>query len=129
MEGKTQGNGMTFGRYFRQLRLKNRKPLREFCLENDLDPGNVSKLERDRIKPPQSREALERYAHALGLEEGSDEWYQFFDLAAIAAQRLPPTLLNDKEILARLPLVCRTLRNAQMNGDDLDKLIELIREN
>jgi len=118
---------LTFGRFFRQLRLKRGLSLRQFCLEHGFDPGNLSKLERGRILPPRSREKLSEYAQALGLEEGSDDWYQFFDLAAIAAEMLPPTLLSDKEVLARLPLVCRTVRNEHMEAADLDRLIDLIR--
>ena len=118
---------LTFGRFFRGLRIRRGKTLREFCLENGFDAGNMSKLERDRLAPPHDRKKLERYAEALGVVEGSDEWYQFFDLAAIAAGRIPPALLTDQEVVARLPLVFRTLRNRKVDESLIDGLIETIR--
>ena len=118
---------VTFGRFFKQLRVKQGKTLREFCAEHGFDPGNLSKLERDRQSPPQSRTKLEEYANALGIQEGSDDWYEFFDLAALAAGRIPSSVLSDEEVVARLPLVFRTLRKQQVDGDRLDELIELIR--
>ena len=45
-----------------------------------MDPGNISKLERGKMPPP-GHDVLERYAGHLGIEEGSSEWYRFFDLA------------------------------------------------
>lgn len=118
---------LTFGAFFKELRIRQRKTLRQFCLENGLDPGNTSKLERGRLSAPQSAEALERYAVALGLEPGSNDWFKFFDLAALSAGRIPEDLQSDAEIVKRLPLVFRTLRGQQPDGDKLDKLIELIR--
>ena len=117
----------TFGSFFKQLRVNQRRTLREFCLEHGLDPGNLSRLERDRQPPPQSREKLEQYARALGIQEGGDDWYEFFDLAAVGAGRIPDALLSDEGVVARLPLVFRTLRQQRVDGDQLDELIELIR--
>jgi transcriptional regulator with XRE-family HTH domain len=119
--------GITFGGFFRRMRERSGKSLRQFCLENGFDAGNISKLERDRLQPPQSQEKLEEYATALGIVRGSDEWYEFFDLAHIGAGRIPPALLADKEVAARLPLVFRTLRRQPIDGDDVEDLIELIR--
>lgn len=120
-------DAQTFGAFFKELRIRQRKTLRQFCEENDFDPGNTSKLERDRLQAPQSPEVLERYAHALGLQKGSDGWHKFLDLAALSAGRIPADLQDDAEIIARLPLVFRTLRGQQPDGDKLDRLIELIR--
>jgi transcriptional regulator with XRE-family HTH domain len=70
-----------FGEYFKKKRLGIGKTLRQFCLENGLDPGNISKIERGILRPPQSREKLAHYAKCLGITEGSDEWLEFFDVA------------------------------------------------
>ncbi len=118
---------LTFGAFFKELRIRQQKTLRQFCLENGFDPGNTSKIERGRLEPPQSREVLERYALALGIPRDSDDWQMFFDLAAASAGRIPPDLQSDAEIVARLPLVFRTLRGQQPDGERLQKLIELIR--
>jgi len=117
----------SFGQLFKDLRIRKGMTLREFCLEYGFDPGNISKLERGRLPPPQSRDKLEQYARALDLQQGTDDWYEFFDLAHISAGRIPPALLNDAELMARLPLVLRTLKNQHVDQEELERLIELIR--
>jgi len=81
--------GALFGDYFKKKRLKIGKTLRQFCLEKGLDPGNVSKIERGILSPPQSREKLAHYAKCLGIVEGSDEWLEFFEIARTDAGRIP----------------------------------------
>lgn len=118
---------MRFGAYFKELRLKTGLTLREFCLKHGLDPGNLSRLERGLVTPPQGREKLEEYAQFLGLKKGSDEWYQFFDLASTEAGRIPEDVLSDEEVVAKLPLLFRTLRGQKVPEDKLDELIRKIR--
>ena len=116
----------SFGELFKQLRLARGFGLRQFCVENGLDPGNVSRLERDRVPIP-NQEVLERYARALGVAEGSSEWFEYFDAAAAAAGRIPDDLLSDEEIVGKLPLVFRTLRGQPVDPDKLRDLAERIR--
>ncbi len=117
----------SFGRFFRELRVKRGETLRKFCLKHGFDAGNLSRLERNRLPPPQSREKLEEYAQALGLQEGEDDWWEFFDLAAISRGKIPPGLLSDPEILAHLPMIFRTLRGQQLTEEQAEELIELVR--
>jgi transcriptional regulator with XRE-family HTH domain len=114
--------GLIFGEYFRKRRLKIGMTLRQFCLENGLDAGNISKIERGILPPPQSREKLEKYAQFLGIEEGSDEWLDFFDIARTDLGRIPEEILADKDIVAHLPLVFRTLKGQKLTGEQLEKL-------
>lgn len=116
-----------FGALLRNLRAKRRLTLREFCLTNGFDPGNYSRLERGLYPPPQSREQLEKYARALKLVEGSDEWIEFFDVAAASRGEIPRDLLNDAELVEKLPVLFRTLRGQQVSPEKLDELAELIR--
>lgn len=116
-----------FGEYFKQLRISTGKTLRRFCREHGLDPSNTSKMERGLLPPP-PHETLERYAKCLGLETGSNEWYKLFDLAAAARGEVPADILGDKELVARLPLVFRTVRAGKVPREELDDLIRLIRE-
>jgi transcriptional regulator with XRE-family HTH domain len=116
-----------FGAFFKACRLEARKGLRQFCVGNDFDPGNISRMERGVMPPPQSQALLTKYARALGIREGSDEWYTFFDLAAADKGLIPPDLLNDEEVLAQLPMVFRTMRNRKPDAKTLDALIELLR--
>ena len=73
-----------FGEYFRGLRARLNMPLRQFCIANGYDPGNISRLERGLLAPPTADEKLRDYARALKIKKGSDEWITFFDLAAVA---------------------------------------------
>jgi transcriptional regulator with XRE-family HTH domain len=109
------------------MRQKRRLTLREFCLKFGLDPGNISKMERGLLPPPSSREKLEQYASFLHLSEGTNEWYEFFDLAAACTGRIPPYLMDDSQLVKRLPLVFRTLRGQKVPEDQLDTLAEVIR--
>lgn len=117
----------SFGEYFKSLRLKRGLTLRDFCLQNGFDPGNISKLERGIFAPPQSDEKLRDYAKALGLREGGAEWIEFFDLAAAEGGRLPEDIRKDSSVIERLPAFFRTLRDKKLPGEALDKLIEKLK--
>ena len=43
----------------------------EFCRRNGFDKGNISRLERGLVPPPQDQRLLESYAKALKLESGT----------------------------------------------------------
>ena len=49
---------LTLGEFFKQKRTGLKKTLRQFCAENKLDPGNISKLERGLMAPPQGSDKL-----------------------------------------------------------------------
>lgn len=118
----------TFGAFFKEMRRKKGITLRAFCLENGLDPGNISKLERGMMPPPTSNQKLEEYAAALGIETGTNDWYDFFDYAAASAGKIPPYMMDDSELVRNLPLVFRTLRGEKISPEKLDELAELIRK-
>jgi transcriptional regulator with XRE-family HTH domain len=116
-----------FGKIVKNHRLALGLSLRAFCIEHGFDPSNFSRLERGYFPPPQSREKLEEYARALGLVDGTDEWFSFFDLAAAERGEIPHDLMGDAELVDKLPVLFRTIRQQQVNGDDLDDLAERIR--
>ena len=116
-----------FGPFFKEKRIAARKTLRKFCLENSFDPGNISKLERGRLPVPKSREVLEKYAKALQIAEGTDDWHEFFDLASLEAGRIPPEVLSDSELMGRLPIFFRTARGQNVSEEELTSLIETLR--
>lgn len=117
-----------FGEFFKAKRIELGKTLRQFCLENDLDPGNISKIERGYLAPPQHDKLVE-YAKLLKLKKETDEWYQFFDLAAAESGKIPKDILNDNEIVKELPVLFRTLRGEKISEENLDKLIRKIKGN
>ncbi len=121
-------NATFFGKRLKELRQKTGRTLREFCLSNEIDPGNYSRMERGMFPPPQREDILEKYATALGLIRGSDEWIELFDLAAACRGEIPRDLLTDDEVLEKLPVLFRTMRTKKGdNGPDLDDLVEKIR--
>lgn len=115
-----------FGAFVKARRAALGLSLRNFCARRDVDPSNWSKLERGRLPPPQG-EKLREYAQYLELKEGSNEWYEFFDLAAAEAGRIPEDL-RDEAIAVKLPVLFRTLRDsAKDGGRDTEALLDEIK--
>lgn len=117
-----------FGGYFEQLRQAQGLTLRMFCKRAACDPANISRMERGMIPPPKGRDILEKYAKALGLVEGSDEWYKFFDLAAADQGIVPQDIMADAELVKVLPAFFRTLRGQKPTDEEMTKLAEKIRK-
>jgi transcriptional regulator with XRE-family HTH domain len=117
-----------FGKFFKEKRMALGFTLREFCRENGFDPGNISKLERGILPPPQGEEQRIRYAKALKIRTGSDDWLKFFDYAAAASGQVPYDIMNDERLLAKLPLLFRTVRGADLSREELEKMIDELRE-
>ena len=117
-----------FGEFFKKKRIEIGKTLRQFCMENKLDPGNISKLERGLLPPPTSKEKLEYYAKCLGIKKGSDDWYEFFDLACASAGRIPEEIMSDENLLSKLPIVFRTLRGQKLTRKQLNELAKRLKE-
>ncbi|MGR3319561.1 MAG: helix-turn-helix domain-containing protein [Candidatus Anammoxibacter sp.] len=118
---------LTFGQFFKETRIKQGLTLRKFCSQYGLDAGNISRLERGKAKPPH-HEKLEQYAEFLQIEKDSNDWYEFFDSAAACSGEIPNDLLQDEKLVAKLPLVYRTLRRQKVSPEKLDDFIELIRK-
>lgn len=118
----------TFAAFFQALRKEHRITLRAFCEAAGADPGNISRLERGNIPPPQDREILSRYAAALNLKEGSDKWYLFFDLAAAGRGMIPKDIMDDAKLVSELPAFFRTLRGQKPTETEMLKVLERIRK-
>ncbi len=116
-----------FGKFLKNTRVGLGRTLREHCETQGFDPGNYSRLERGLYPPPQKHDLLEKYATALSIREGSDQWMEFFDLAAAAKGELPKDLLDDAELVSKLPVLFRTLRAESVSEDKLDDLVEKVR--
>lgn len=116
-----------FGSFFKEKRRKLGFTLREFCRVNGLDPGNISKIERGLLAPPQSKEILAKYASALEIREGNDDWLVFCDLAATSAGKIPPDIVSNEQIMNALPVLFRSARRKTLDEQDLRKLVESIK--
>lgn len=117
---------MTFGAFFKEKRIQLGKSLRQFCIEHDLDPGNISKLERDKLPPPTSGEKLRKLASYLKIDAGSSDWEIFKELAFVGAGRIPDDL--EKEVIDKLPIFFRALKGKKFSKKELNKLIDRIKK-
>jgi transcriptional regulator with XRE-family HTH domain len=118
----------SFGDMLRNRRAELRLGLRDFALRADLDAGNLSKIERGRLNAPQDRSVLDRVCLALEWDLGSAEAQHARDVAALENGRIPEDLLDDEALLAKLPVLLRTVHNRQLDPDEVEKLIEIMRK-
>ena len=116
-----------FGGFLEILRQRNHLTLREFCRRACCDPANISRVERGLMPPPKGREILERYATALGLERGSDDWLTFFDLAAADQGMMPADIMENEALVRALPVFFRTLRGQKPTPEEMRKTADKIR--
>ncbi len=119
---------MSFGDLVKDLRIAQKKTLRQFCLDHGHDPSNWSKLERGIIAPPRDEKTLEKWARQLGLKTGSPEWQNFMDLADLARGEIPKHVFSDEELLKKLPVFFRSIRGAELTEEQLDDLIRKVKE-
>ena len=124
----TMAINTAFGRFFKQKRIELGLPLREFCRINGFDPGNISKLERGLLPPPQKKEKRLQYAAVLGIKEGTDDWLVFCDLATTSVGKIPQDIASDEELMNALPALFRSIRRKPLEEEDLRKLTESIRQ-
>ena len=118
---------MKFHELFKSRRMKI-GTVREFAKKSGLDLAYVSRLENGIILPPRDSEKLARLATALGIIDGSEEWREFMDLAAVARNELPEDLQDDERIMAVLPAFYRALRNKNIDKDDIRRLFDMIQK-
>lgn len=117
-----------FSEYFKQRRKELGYTVRKFALEKGLDAGYVSRLENGLMQPPADEGKLQNLAVALELKRGTKEWNEFMDLAAVARNEVPVDLRSNEYIAKVLPAFYRSVRNKQLDEEDVNKLINLIDE-
>ena len=117
-----------FGEFVKQIRSEKRLGLREFCIAVDYDPSNWSKIERGLLSPPQDQATLNRIAVILDLPENSEKRELLFDYAAIDAGKIPSYVLEDAELVKRLPVFFRTATGKKPSPEELDRLAEILRK-
>ena len=118
----------TFGELFSAKRKELRKTLREFCRQNGFDAGNISKLERGILTPPQSKEKRLQYANALGIREGTDDWLEFCDLARISAGKIPTGIIENKELMEEVPILFRSIQKGGIETDRVKELLSALKK-
>jgi transcriptional regulator with XRE-family HTH domain len=119
-----------FGEYVRELREKRDLGLREFCEALRFDPSRWSKMERGILQPPTDHEILEKIGNILGIGTEGPAWDKLRDLAFLSRGEIPDDILSDKELVACLPLMFRTIRGDEKpTPAQLRKLADKIRHN
>jgi transcriptional regulator with XRE-family HTH domain len=117
-----------FGDMVKDLRIAQHKTLRQFCLENNQDPSNWSKIERNINPPPRDQDTLVKWALMLGITEDSEKWKEFMMIADIARGEIPRSVMSNEQLLAKLPVFFRTVTGQALTEEKLDRLIEQIRK-
>ena len=115
-----------FGEFFKKKRKELGLTLREFCRKYELDPGNMSKMERGLLSPPTEKK-LEEYASFLGIQRSSNDWYELFDRAAACKGEIPEEIMQNEEIVKSLPLIFRTFRNKKISTKTFEELIDKLK--
>lgn len=116
-----------FGKILKELRIEKKFSLRKICKLTNYDPSNWSKIERGVISPPSEEKTLRKLARILGLSQKSKEFQEFIDRARIAQGIIPRDILSRKDAVKCMPAFFRTLRNEKPTKEEIDRLIEIIR--
>jgi len=122
-------SGLTFGGLLKTIRVEDADiGLRAFADLIDMKPSNLSNIERNRIAPPASRQAITRICDALGLAKNDPRRERLFDLAAEAKNRIPADVANAVKNQPGVPVLVRTVANKQLSEDKLRELAEYIKD-
>lgn len=118
---------MKFHELFKKKRMEI-GTVREFAKKSGLDLAYISRLENGITLPPRDSKKLEKLALALGIKRNTDEWQEFMDLAAVAKNELPADLHDDARVAKVLPAFYRAIRSKEMDEDELQRLLDLIKD-
>jgi len=112
----------SFGSFLKTLRLKAGFGLRRFADLIEMPASNLSAVEHDRRPMPGDKLVLA--AEVLGLDKGTSDWNDFFDLCSTSGQ-IPADV---QRIVNKgfIPALLRTIDNVQLNDKDIQDLIEEI---
>ena len=116
-----------FGKLLKELRIKKELSLREICKKTNYDPSNWSKIERGKISPPADEKTLKKWGVILGISKSKKELQKFIDEAKIAQGIIPNDIMSQKNMVECLPAFFRTLRNEKPTKQEIDQLIEMIK--
>lgn len=120
---------MKFGDFVRSKRIEAKLTLRAFCNRFGYDPANISKLENNKMLPPEDEDKLIALAQALNLPRESTDWVTFFDLASQAHKELPKDIKKEaSEAINMLPAFLRTTNNNKIDKNKVKELIKFLSE-
>lgn len=126
METKT---GLYFGQLLKKIRVEEANiGLRNFAEMVELQPSNLSNIERGKIPPPANKETLDRICDTLGLSPSDPRRAELFDLAAEDSNRIPADIATIVKENEGVPVLVRTVANKQLSDDKLRELAKYIEE-
>jgi transcriptional regulator with XRE-family HTH domain len=114
-----------FGDMLHDERISKGKTLREFCRENDFDPARLSKIENNLLKVPKDKKFIKKIASALDVDLNSDDYKYIIDLASASRGEVPEDFSS---YMALLPAFCRKARMDNVEEEDIQKLVNIIRQ-
>jgi len=122
---------LSFGQFLKNIRVESANiGLRRFAELVELQPSNLSNIERGRIPPPANNETLERICDALGLSTTDPRRAKLFDLSAKSNDsRIPADIAKIVKENQGVPVLVRTVANRQLSDEKLRELAEYIEEN
>ena len=113
----------TWGEFVRRKRLEAGYGLREFARLVGLLPSNYNHMEKGRIPPPQDKVRLDQIAEVLGLQAGTGECADLFDLAVAGKDKLPADLAEYAKNNEMVPVLLRTLANRKLSKSQFNDLV------
>lgn len=114
-----------FGDYLREIRLKEKITLREFCKKNEYDSAYISRLENNILLPPDDNKKIKKLLYAYSIREKSEDWDNLQTLASISKRELPKNL--NQRVINFLPAFFRKASKKKVNEKDVKKLVSLIK--
>lgn len=119
---------MDFGQLVKSHRVKLGVSLRQFCMQTGFDAAYVSRIENNLIPAPESADKLKGLARSLRISIDTEEWVDFFDLAAISRREIPADIsIESREARDLLPVFYRTLRKRSISKGEAELLLRLIK--
>jgi transcriptional regulator with XRE-family HTH domain len=119
---------ISFGEFVKARRMSKRITLRAFSEMLGVDPSNYSRIERGQLQPPSNQEKLASYATLLDIPHDSADYREMVRLASLGRGEIPPAILSDEAVLAKLPILFRTLEGEKVDGGVLDDLFETMKK-
>jgi transcriptional regulator with XRE-family HTH domain len=113
----------TFGKFLKEKRLALNLSLREFARKVGLQPSNYCNIEAD-VLPPPPVTALDRIAGALGLQQGTEDFEAFYDLAAKGRDEIPADVTRIVKANELIPAMLRTVEYENVTKNQLRGIIE-----
>ena len=118
----------TFGEFIKVRRIAKRITLRAFSEALGIDPSNYSRMERGQLQPPSNPEKLVAFARLLSIPQDCDEYREMVRLASLGRGEIPPAILSNESVLAKLPVLFRTLEGDKVDEAVLDELFETMKK-